>query len=123
MIQTTITISLLCLAIHVLCWESHPFHKPAMIIREIIWLCVGIVLCFFSPSKAADYSDKIADKLIRPIFDCLICMSSLWTIILGHYLFHITQLQDFIIPMLLVCAFNTILDSVIYYLRDGSTKL
>jgi hypothetical protein len=62
--------------------------------------------------KAANYFDKYLGPtksryVQKPIWDCLMCMASVWTIILT---------LSFNIPlMLLVCGINTLIDKIIHH--------
>jgi hypothetical protein len=98
MLLQAIQISLIILAIHALYWE-------------------GMLLYRFRYDASPSWVRK-------PLYECLICMSSVWTIVCCLYMNfwgHINHFADLsIIPlMLMVCGINVILDSVIYYLRNN----
>lgn len=128
MIIQALTISLICLAVHALFWEGMILFRFGKIISMLIFIptflfCFISLRWFMSAEDIAELSNKIECKLIKPLFDCLICMSSIWTLIVGHYYFHMSSIWTLIVPTLMVCGINVILDSLIYYLRDGGNKL
>lgn len=94
MIVQALHFSLMILAIHALFWE-------------------GMIL--FPVARILNYLPLVMRK---PLFECMICMSSVWTVLM-LYCFNmpIMRLQT-IVVMLTVCGINVILDSVIGYLRD-----
>lgn len=100
MLLIAFQISLICIAVHALFWEGMILYKLGRSIK--------ILLSAYT----------FTSKLQKPLFDCLICMSSFWTIISYFILFGNLDLK--LIPlMLVVCGINVIWDSLIYYLRNG----
>ena len=68
------------------------------------------------------YLDRLPGFMRKPLFDCMICMSSVW----GTFFFLCVNkvLSIGLIPhVLAVCGLNVILDSVIYYWRRGGNRL
>jgi hypothetical protein len=87
-------ISLIIVAIHALFWE-------------------GMIL--FPVGRILNYLPLLIKK---PLFQCMICMSSIWTLIIA-YCYHVPIFRpQIIILMLTVCGINVIIDSIIGYLRD-----
>ena len=120
MITQAFTISLICVAVHALFWEGMIFFPIGKILQDIIWLIAGVICLLFYPTATVyDRALRISAKLIKPLFDCLICMSSFWTLLIGCNYYHMSSFWTLLITTLMVCAFNTIFDSLIYYLRDG----
>lgn len=97
-------ITLICIAIHALFWEGMIYYR--------VGKSIEILLSAY----------KFTKKLHKPLFSCLICMSSFWTILFVCYfqgtLFDIDTTTFFVL-MLEVCAMNVIADSLIYFLRNG----
>lgn len=85
-------ISLMITGIYATTWNDMIFHKPAMALKK--WLTA-----------------KGVNTLYKPIFGCLICMSSVWTL-LGWI---ITGFGFKLIPvMLCVAGINTLLTALVY---------
>lgn len=107
-----IQISIWCLAIHALFWEAMFLFWLGGIIHGLLSI-LFYALTFGDPVAAS----KAASWLIKPLFDCLICMSSFWTVILGHCCMGI---EWQLIPgvMLSVLGMNVIADSAVYFLRN-----
>lgn len=93
MILLAFTISIITIAIHALFWD-------------------GMVLSWMKPALY-----RLPQFMRKPLFECLICMSSFWTLVImliyGMDLFGIRT----ILVMLMVCGINVIWDSLIYNLR------
>jgi hypothetical protein len=129
LIALTPLISLACLAIHAcIMWEGMILH---FIRRWYRWAATTIidVLCtdyvtdelhrelmpVINNVKLAKLTN-VAAIIIKPVYACLICMSSVWSII--TWLLLGNAISWHLIPlMLFVCGFNIIIDSVIYKLR------
>lgn len=121
-----VTISIICLGVHLAFSEGMIFFRFGKVIKEIIRLIVGSVLFITRKGSLADIcekTDRIANQCIKPLFDCLICMSSVWTIIVGHYFFVWGDWTNFVFPVLIVCGFNVILDTFILGFRNGNIGL
>lgn len=102
-------------------WEGMIFEKIGRVIDGVLWLIVlSAMLLFCSVTYAVDNSEYWAERLAKPVFRCLICMSSLWTVIIGHYCFGMSSLWTVIMPALIVCGMNVFWDSIINYYRNGS---
>ena len=97
MLTRIIIISLIITAIHVTTWDGMIFHRPAE------WL--GDVLDRFHVSC-----------LRKPLFECLICMGGLWTLILDPLLFGWSWWV--VVDMLAVIGLNTLISAAICRLRD-----
>lgn len=115
-----LTISLITLGIHCLFWQGmifSAFTRPVGFIVWIIFLPFVFLLMFgFNINFILEESHNLERKLIKPIYDCLICMSSFWTFIIGKFWYHM-EFKEIIFTMLIVCGINVILDSVIGKLR------
>jgi len=99
-----IFISLLILGIYVTTWPGMIFYTPAKFIYEM--LARFICLLGVEWTKAQEVSLIIC----KPFFRCLICMSSVWTIVIWLVDDHSFML----LPMILVVAgLNTIIVSLI----------
>ena len=99
-----IFISLLILGIYVTTWPGMIFYKPARFIYKT--LARFIHLLGAERTKA----HEVALIICKPFFRCLICMSSVWTIVIwlvdDHYFM--------LLPMILVVAgLNTLIVSLI----------
>lgn len=112
MIESVISNSLLILGINCLFW-------PGMLLFKLV-----------KPLS------KLPELLRKPLFECMICMSSVWgTVFFLHHshtsvvalLSHIRNFDFvFLLPLiahvLKVCGFNVILDSCIHYWRRGGNR-
>lgn len=98
--------SLIITAIYATTWRGMIFSRSAQWIQERIalWmLSIG-----YDSKKAQD----TARYLVKPLFGCLICMSSFWTIILYPYL--VPKLDvNIVYLMLTVCGINVIISGII----------
>ncbi len=115
MIETALTISLICLAAHALFWEGMILFIVGNCLQAFI--CVIASIIFFWDDHS-DIDFKISAWAVKPIFSCLICMSSIWGLSIGYLKYHYTGI-DLCQLVLIICGINVILDSVIYFLRDG----
>jgi hypothetical protein len=97
MLTRIIIISLIITAIHVTTWDGMIFHRPAE------WL--GSVLDRFH-----------ASSLRKPLFECLICMGGVWTIVLDTLIFGWTWFV--LVDMLAVIGLNTLISAVISRLHE-----
>lgn len=111
------------LAIHAICWDGMIGSVPARYFKKAFWCFVYI---FFTGHlmhvPARLLADRWTSKAFKPVFDCLICMGSIWSLVLGAMLFHLNTVQTVPI-MLIVCGINVVLDSLIYYLRGYGREL
>jgi len=85
---------------------------------EISLICVGIHVCFldgmvFECLRIEKYLHSKLQWFVKPLYDCLPCMASVWTCII---LWKID-----IKAMLIVCGINAILAGVLQFF--DSTKL
>lgn len=84
---------------------------------EISLICTGIHACFMEGmifyNIRLERSIKVPEWLLKPLYDCLPCMASLWTCLI---LWRID-----IEAMLIVCGMNTIIASVLQFFDN--TKL
>lgn len=128
MIEFAFEISLICIAVHALFWEGMLLFWFGRIIGILVWLPVFIITflllrIFKSAEYIGELSHKIESILTKPLFSCLICMSSVWTLLwLSYYKALAFDLYTLKLA-LVVCGFNVIADSVIYYFRNGSNQL
>ena len=97
MLTRIIILSLIITAVHVTTWEGMIFHRPAE------WL--GSVLDKFH-----------ATFLRKPLFECLICMGGVWTLVLDPLLFGWSWWV--LVDMLGVLGLNTLITAVICRLRE-----
>jgi hypothetical protein len=96
MLQQVIFNSLIILGIHALFW-------PGMILV-----------------KFRKYLERMPRFCKKPLFDCLICMSSVWGV---TFFLCFNKLSWHLIPhVLAVCGLNVILDSAVYYWRRGGNR-
>jgi hypothetical protein len=97
MITRIIIISLICTALHVCAWEGMLLHRPAEWIGGLL-------------DKA-----KLS-KLRKPLFECLICMGGIYTLILDPILFGWSWwvLAD----MLCVIGLNTLITAAICHMGE-----
>jgi len=113
MIETALSISLVCLAIHALFWDGMIFYRIGRIIQEIIVIVLTVI------TGISDFTEedivKASEWILKPVFGCLICMASFWTLI-AFYIFHFNTYPLWQL-MLTVCALNVLMDSVVYFLR------
>lgn len=97
MLTRIIIISLIITAIHVTTWDGMIFNRPAE------WL--GSVL------------DRSRTSFLRkPLFECLICMGGVWTIVLDTLIFGWTWFV--LVDMLAVIGLNTLISAVISRMRE-----
>jgi hypothetical protein len=102
-ILTALKISLICTAAFASTWKGMIFHKPVQWIEAKI-----ISFCQFFIRKM-DVARQAGIAFCKPLFGCLVCMSSFWTLlywlIFGGF--------NPVIMILLVCGINTIINAVI----------
>ena len=123
MIQYAFEVTLICIAVHALFWEGMLLFRLGRVIATLIWLpsfAVCYILCrwFMGIGDVAELSHKVESWITKPLFTCLICMSSFWTIIWFLAMGHVLN-QATIYLMFMVCGLNVIADSIIYALRGG----
>jgi len=99
--ERAITISLIITAIHVSMWEGMIFS----FVR--VWLS-NIIDDILTPNAAL--------KVKKPLFECLICMGGIWTLILCPIIYQWEL--NIIITMLEVIGINTIISGLINRLYD-----
>ena len=97
MLTRIIILSLIITAIHATTWEGMIFHRPAE------WL--GGVLDSFCISF-----------LRKPLFECLICMGGVWTLVLDTLIFGWSWFV--LVDMLAVIGLNTLISAVISRLHE-----
>lgn len=97
MITHIVILSLIITAIHVTTWDGMIFHRPAE------WL--GSVLDFFH-----------ASFFRKPLFECLICMGGVYTLVLDPLLFGWSWWV--LVDMAAVIGLNTIISAAICRLKD-----
>lgn len=96
MLTTALTISLITIGIHASTWDGMILQP----IRE--WLDWKL-------------SNKYGKYIKKPLYDCLICMSSVWTVLCFFAIdFNIAELP---LLVLIVAGINTILMHLIYWLK------
>lgn len=97
MITRIVILSLIITAVHVCTWDGMIFARPAE------WL--GSVLDSFRISF-----------LRKPLFECLICMGGIYTLVLDPLLFGWSW--GVVVDMLAVIGLNTIISAFICRLRE-----
>ncbi len=98
MIQKAIELSLIITAIYVCTWDGMIFEKPRIFIQNLLD-CMGLGFSLW---------------VQKPLFGCLMCMSSFWTIALTIW---DTPYNVVFRLIFLVCGINTIINSIIKNLR------
>ena len=97
MLTRIVILSLIITAIHVSTWEGMILHRPAE------WL--------------GDVLDRIHTSVLRkPLFECLICMGGVWTLVLDTLLFGWSWWV--LVDMLAVIGMNTLISAVICRLNE-----
>lgn len=96
-------ISLCCVAVHVTTWRGMILHSTSVSVENGISLLLQKVFCM-SKSKSLE----LALFLMKPFYRCIICMSSIWTI-----LFWLFWDFNLVFMILVVCGLNTVLTSII----------
>ena len=97
MITRIVILSLIITAIHVSTWEGMILHRPAE------WL--------------GDVLDRFHTSFLRkPLFECLICMGGVWTLVLDTLLFGLSWWV--LVDMLAVIGMNTLISAVISRLNE-----
>lgn len=97
MIQQIIIISLIITAIHATTWEGMLFHRPALILGDLL--------------------DKLHLSVLRkPLFECLICMGGVYTLAIYPMLY---ALSWQIVPVMLgVIGMNTLISTQLCKITD-----
>lgn len=105
---TALLISLVTTAIHVSTWPDMIFHKPAKDLEALV-----LSLCKKEKAKVL-YLHRIDIAICKPLFRCLICMSSFWGLIAWAVLrFVYGYYFNPVLLILLVCGINTLITSII----------
>lgn len=121
MIENAITISLCCVAIHALFSEGMALFQLGVFISAVMNILAFLFVYpfevwFGTVSVSWERSLKVSNWICKPLFDCLSCMSSFWSVIIGHCYLHLSW-QDTGFIALIVLGLNWVMDSVIGYLR------
>lgn len=97
MITRIITISLIITAVHVSTWDGMLLHRPALLLGDLL--------------------DRLHLTVLRkPLFECLICMGGIYTLILYPLLF---GLSWYVLPAMLgVIGTNSLISAVICRLNE-----
>lgn len=98
-----LTISLCCVAIHVSTWQGMILHSVSISVEKVLAKTFNKVL-WLSVPKATELSLY----LLKPVFRCMICMSSIWTV-----LFWLFWDFNLVLIMLCVCGINTLFTALI----------
>jgi len=97
MLTRIVILALIITAVHVSTWEGMIFYKPAEALGE--WL------------------DALRLGILRkPLFECLICMGGIYTIIIDPILFGLSWWV--LVDMLSVIGLNTLISAVICRLNE-----
>ena len=97
MLTRIIIISLICTALHVCAWEGMLLHRPAEWIGGLL--------------------DKWhLSKLRKPLWECLICMGGIYTLILDPILFGLSWWVP--VDMLCVIGLNTLVTAAICHMGE-----
>ena len=86
-----------------------------ILVAKISLICTGVFVSFLEGNILFQFGNKIQDKInnhfiLKPLFTCLPCMASVWSII-------ITMTIN--IPLILcVCGLNAIIDSIISFIQN-----
>lgn len=115
-----IEISLICTGIHVSFMEGMIFDSWIKKIIEIILhtiiiipvLFFTLIINFIGVGINYDFiQEKIYEWLIKPIYDCLPCMASVWTILIMR--------EIDIKSIVIVCGMNAIIASVLQFFANS----
>lgn len=111
-----IEISLICTGIHVCFMEGMIFSKLRFDVYKIylIWHRIK-----FKKLKSTDYIDQDDYAIIetaiefisKPIYDCLPCMASIWTILIMR--------EIDIKSIIIVCGMNAIIASILQFFANS----
>jgi hypothetical protein len=97
MLTRIVILSLIITAIHVCTWDGMIFQRPAEWIGERL--------------------DRWHMSVLRkPLFECLICMGGVWTLVLDTIIFGWTWMV--LVDMLAVIGLNTIISAYICRLNE-----
>ncbi len=113
-----ISISLVTTAIHVMTWTGMLFSDIAdSVENKILTFCHNIC-------AKMRYVHCVDKTICKPLFRCLICMSSFWGLMAWAVLrFYYGYYFNPVLLILLVCGINTLITSVISnLLPDGEQK-
>ena len=98
MLTRIIILSLIITAVHVTTWEGMIFHRPALLLGDLL--------------------DRLHLTVLRkPLFECLICMGGIYTIVLDPLVFGLFS-WHIIADMLCVIGMNTIISAVICRINE-----
>jgi len=91
-----------------------------MIELKISLICIAISVCINWDGMVLNwlkpYLELLPVLIKKPLFECLICMSSLWTII--YYIVFSLPLVKLPESILIVCGINTLLSIIIEKFTD-----
>jgi len=97
MIERIVILALIITAVHVSTWEGMIFHKPAEALGE--WL---------------DKHHLVTMR--KPLFECLICMGGIYTLILDPIIFGLSWWV--LVDMLAVIGLNTLISAATCRLNE-----
>lgn len=97
MLEQIVILSLIITAIHVTTWEGMIFHRPALLLGDLL------DLMFLS-------------VLRKPLFECLICMGGVYTLVLYPILYGWSW--NLLPTMLGVVGLNTLIAAFICRLHE-----
>lgn len=97
MIQQILTVSLICAGLHVASWEGNVF---------------GGVRAFLATWLDRAVGKKWSRYIQKPLWDCLPCMASVWTILFTW------SIDPWLI--LAVCGLNSIIERIIKHPEDAA---
>lgn len=103
MLLIALIISLCCVAVHVATWKGMILHSASISIENTLTFLFKKVFCM-SQFKAMDLTLFV----LKPFYRCIICMSSIWTI-----LFWFNWNFNLGLMILVVCGLNTIITALI----------
>jgi len=92
-----------CVAVHVTTWKGMILHSASISVENKISLIFQRAFCM-SRTKSLE----LTLFLMKPIYRCMICMSSIWTILFWFFWNFNLGLM-----ILVVCGINTVLTSLI----------
>ena len=105
---TALVISLITTAIYISTWPGMVFYKLANIIETyIISLCKKKTLIIIG-------LHHVSMEICKPLFRCLICMSSFWGLIAWAILWIAYEYYfNPVLLVLIICGINTLITSII----------
>lgn len=102
-----IEISLICTGVHVCFMEGMILYFLRKNIEVLLFLFVAAITPFKWINKASD----IMEWTIKPLYDCLPCMASVWTCLI------LWQID--IKAILIVCGINAIIASILQFFESS----